>query len=217
MAVPSPRAEDAAHVLRACKHCHGFYGASSMERLPTEQALTAATREFKGLTFCCLQAPHAPFSVYRRTPSFLHRIRFDRSPACRTPYISAIIHAPLEQVWPMFRDFNGLAGWHPGVAVSRLEDGRADALGSVRHLTLQPSGFVREQLLMLDDPGTALRYSIIETDLPMRDYVAGVQLRRVTEGGLTRWSNGGPTSASRPAPIWRPWPAPWGRACSRRG
>ena len=103
-----------------------------------------------------------------------------------TVYISAIIHAPLEQVWPMFRDFNGLAGWHPGVAVSRLEDGgRADALGSVRHLTLQPSGFVREQLLMLDDPGTALRYSIIETDLPMRDYVAGVQLRRVTEGGLT--------------------------------
>ena len=103
-----------------------------------------------------------------------------------TVYISAIIHAPLEQVWPMFRDFNGLAGWHPGVAVSRLEDGgRADALGSVRHLTLQPSGFVREQLLMLDDLGTALRYSIIETDLPMRDYVAGVQLRRVTEGGLT--------------------------------
>ena len=30
-----------------------------------------------------------------------------------TVYISAIIHAPLEQVWPMFRDFNGLAGWHP--------------------------------------------------------------------------------------------------------
>ena len=42
-----------------------------------------------------------------------------------TVYISAIIHAPLEQVWPMFRDFNGLAGWHPGVAVSRLEDGGA--------------------------------------------------------------------------------------------
>ena len=48
---PIATPEDAAHVLRACKHCHGFYGASSMERLPTEQALTAATREFKGLTF----------------------------------------------------------------------------------------------------------------------------------------------------------------------
>nr|WP_234015913.1 phosphoenolpyruvate hydrolase family protein [Achromobacter spanius] len=48
---PIATPEDAAHVLRACKHCHGFYGASSMERLPTEQALTAATREFKNLTF----------------------------------------------------------------------------------------------------------------------------------------------------------------------
>ena len=103
-----------------------------------------------------------------------------------TVHISAIIHAPLEKVWPLFRDFDGLAGRHPGVAQSRLEaGGRHDAVGSVRHLTLAPSGFVREQLLMLDDPGTALRYSIIETDLPMRDYVAGVSLRPITESGHT--------------------------------
>lgn len=55
----------------------------------------------------------------------------------------------------------------------------------MRYLSLKPSGFVREQLLMLDDPGTALRYSIIETDLPMRDYVAGVALRAITESGAT--------------------------------
>lgn len=48
---PIATPEDAAHILRHCQHCHGFYGASSMERLPTERALTAATREFKQLTF----------------------------------------------------------------------------------------------------------------------------------------------------------------------
>ncbi len=42
---------DAAHVLRHSRLCHGFYGASSMERLPVEAALTARTREFKGLAF----------------------------------------------------------------------------------------------------------------------------------------------------------------------
>jgi predicted TIM-barrel enzyme len=42
---------DAAYVLQRCKRCHGFYGASSMERLPTEQALTAQTRAFKQVTF----------------------------------------------------------------------------------------------------------------------------------------------------------------------
>ncbi|MFJ1302291.1 phosphoenolpyruvate hydrolase family protein [Pseudomonadota bacterium AL_CKDN230030165-1A_HGKHYDSX7] len=42
---------DAGRVLRECRHCHGFYGASSMERLPTESALTAATQAFKSLSF----------------------------------------------------------------------------------------------------------------------------------------------------------------------
>jgi predicted TIM-barrel enzyme len=40
---------DAAYVLSHCRGCNGFYGASSMERLPTEVALTATTREFKAL------------------------------------------------------------------------------------------------------------------------------------------------------------------------
>ena len=43
--VSSP--EDAAFIMRETKSCHGFYGASSMERLPTEVALTEQTRKFK--------------------------------------------------------------------------------------------------------------------------------------------------------------------------
>ncbi len=38
---------DAAYILSNTQYCHGFYGASSMERLPTEIALTEQTREFK--------------------------------------------------------------------------------------------------------------------------------------------------------------------------
>ena len=47
--VSSP--EDAAFVLRETRTCHGFYGASSMERLPTEIALTEQTRKFKAIAF----------------------------------------------------------------------------------------------------------------------------------------------------------------------
>ncbi len=43
--------EDAEYVLQNCKQVNGFYGASSMERVPTEIALTAQTRKFKELTF----------------------------------------------------------------------------------------------------------------------------------------------------------------------
>ena len=42
---------DASWILARCPDCHGFYGASSMERLPTEIALTEQTRKFKALSF----------------------------------------------------------------------------------------------------------------------------------------------------------------------
>jgi predicted TIM-barrel enzyme len=48
---PIATPEDAGYILRNTKGCHGFYGASSMERLPTEVALTAQTRAFKRITF----------------------------------------------------------------------------------------------------------------------------------------------------------------------
>jgi predicted TIM-barrel enzyme len=44
---PIATAEDAAFILATSRNCHGFYGASSMERLPTEIALTETTRSFK--------------------------------------------------------------------------------------------------------------------------------------------------------------------------
>jgi predicted TIM-barrel enzyme len=44
---PVAEPADAEFVLRNTKNCHGFYGASSMERLPVETALTEQTRKFK--------------------------------------------------------------------------------------------------------------------------------------------------------------------------
>jgi len=45
VAMPS----DAQYILSNATHCHGFYGASSMERLPTETALIAQTKAFKSI------------------------------------------------------------------------------------------------------------------------------------------------------------------------
>jgi predicted TIM-barrel enzyme len=42
---------DAEYVLKRAKNCHGFYGASSMERLPVETALKAQTQSFKSISF----------------------------------------------------------------------------------------------------------------------------------------------------------------------
>ncbi|WFU57892.1 phosphoenolpyruvate hydrolase family protein [Bradyrhizobium pachyrhizi] len=40
---------DADFIMKKTRNCHGFYGASSMERLPVERALTDQVRKFKAI------------------------------------------------------------------------------------------------------------------------------------------------------------------------
>jgi len=46
---PIAEPADAAYVFAHSRHCDGFYGASSMERLPVERALSAQVQKFKGI------------------------------------------------------------------------------------------------------------------------------------------------------------------------
>lgn len=48
---PIAMPEDAEYVLKRTKGVHGFYGASSMERLPTELAITAQIKAFTQISF----------------------------------------------------------------------------------------------------------------------------------------------------------------------
>jgi predicted TIM-barrel enzyme len=48
---PISMPEDAEYVLKNTEGVHGFYGASSMERLPTEVAITEQTKKFKTIRF----------------------------------------------------------------------------------------------------------------------------------------------------------------------
>ncbi len=102
-----------------------------------------------------------------------------------TVYISHVIDAPIEKVWGIMRDFNDMPSYHPGIKKSIIEGGHpGDQVGCVRRLTLG-EGFVREVLLCLDDRNYGFTYEIIEGTLPVRGYVAGVRLHRVTEGDRT--------------------------------
>ncbi|MDU4095361.1 MAG: phosphoenolpyruvate hydrolase family protein, partial [Pantoea sp.] len=46
---PIATPEDAKFIMDNCPLCDGFYGASSMERLPTEVALKTTTQQFKNI------------------------------------------------------------------------------------------------------------------------------------------------------------------------
>src|SRR5262245_13785330 len=101
---------------------------------------------------------------------------------------SAVIDAPIERVWAILRDFNSHAAWHPIVAESEIERGEpSDQVGCVRNFRLRDGHHVREQLLALSDRDHVSSYCILEASIPLRRYVATVQLKRVTDGDRTFW------------------------------
>jgi hypothetical protein len=101
---------------------------------------------------------------------------------------SAIIDAPLGEVWALIRDFNSHADWHPAIASSEIEGGRAsDAIGAVRAFTLTGGERLREELLALSDVGPSFSYRILTSDVPLLNYTAHVRLRAVTASARTYW------------------------------
>ncbi|MEO0819977.1 MAG: SRPBCC family protein [Pseudomonadota bacterium] len=106
-------------------------------------------------------------------------------------YVSSVLNAPAEKVWEKVRDFNGLPNWHPRIRDSRIEDAEpADRVGCVRNFHLQNGDTLREQLLGLSDYDMFCTYSILESPMPLTEYVATLRLTPVTDGARTfiEWS-----------------------------
>jgi NADPH:quinone reductase-like Zn-dependent oxidoreductase len=101
---------------------------------------------------------------------------------------SAVIDAPIDRVWAVLRDFNSHSAWHPAVGESRIERNEpADQVGCVRNFFLKDGNHIREQLLALSDLDHISTYCILDATLPMRNYVASLQLKRITDGDRTFW------------------------------
>lgn len=101
---------------------------------------------------------------------------------------STIMDAPVEAVWDVLRDFNGHDVWHPAVADSHIERGQpSDRIGCVRRFHLADGSELREQLLTLSDIDMAFSYCLLDTPIPLLNYVAHVRLVPVTDGDMTFW------------------------------
>ena len=106
-------------------------------------------------------------------------------------YISSVIAAPAARVWGRVRDFNGMPGWHPAIAESRIENGEpADKVGCVRDFRLRNGDRLREKLLGLSDYDMFCTYSILDSPMAVENYVATLRLTPVTDGDRTfaEWS-----------------------------
>lgn len=96
---------------------------------------------------------------------------------------TAIIDAPISRVWSVVRSFSTGHRWLPGVAHCEIEGGLGEtSIGAIRRLTLADGRQTREQLIGLSDVRCTLELTILETGMPVRNYVATFQLAPVSEG-----------------------------------
>jgi hypothetical protein len=102
-------------------------------------------------------------------------------------YVSAVIHAPIDQVWELIGDYNSLPAWHPFVAGSAIEgDLPSGLIGCVRAIEVKDGGgTIREQLVTLSDQEHLCRYSILTGPMAVRNYLAAMSLLPVTAGNHT--------------------------------
>ena len=103
-------------------------------------------------------------------------------------YYSTIIDDPVDEVWSVARDFNGLATWNaPMVPRSEIEDGKAgDQVGSVRNFTLANGANLREKLLTHSDRDRSYSYNFQQHPFEgVENYVSTIHFLPVTETNQT--------------------------------
>ncbi|MEM7422423.1 MAG: SRPBCC family protein [Pseudomonadota bacterium] len=101
---------------------------------------------------------------------------------------STILDAPVDDLWAVIRDFNGHDRWHPAVDVSNVERSQpSDRIGCVRNFRLSGGETLREQLLSLSDLEQSFSYCLLDTPVPLFNYVAHVRLFPITDGDRSFW------------------------------
>lgn len=107
-------------------------------------------------------------------------------------FVSTVISAPLERVWRVVGDFNGLAAWMPGMKDSVIEPGKKDTeIGAVRKLSMAGTKDVlRERLEVFSPDEFLITYSVLEGPLPVKNIRTSMRLRPITDvyGTLGEWS-----------------------------
>ncbi len=101
---------------------------------------------------------------------------------------STIIETPVDALWEVLRDFNSHSQWHPAISSSDIEHEHSSlSVGCVRRFTLSDGQELREQLLSLSDLEMSYSYCLLDTPVPLFNYVAHSRLVPVTDSDQTYW------------------------------
>lgn len=92
-------------------------------------------------------------------------------------------------VWKMIGDYNALAAWHPVVAKTEIIKGKNNSNGALRSVETKDGAKLIEELLAYDGKKNSMRYRIVESPLPVRDYVSTLSVQASGQGSRVVWKS----------------------------
>ena len=92
------------------------------------------------------------------------------------------------QAWSLVGDFCGVKNWHPAIQTCELSEKDG---AQIRTLTTKDGGKFVEKLVKWDDKNTSYTYQILESPLPVKDYVSTLKVEEDDEPGkvAVTWSS----------------------------
>jgi mxaD protein len=102
---------------------------------------------------------------------------------------STTVAAAPAAVWKIVGSFSGLAGWHPVVAETMLIDGKNNKPGAIRSIKTKDGAIIIEDLQAYDAAKRSMRYHIMESPLPVKNYVSTLSVERNGKGSRIVWKS----------------------------
>lgn len=94
------------------------------------------------------------------------------------------LNVSADQLWQMIGHFNVLPDWHPAVEKSELS-----SAGETRTLSLAGGGQIIEKLESADDDSKTYSYSIVDSPLPVKNYVSTIKVSGSGDNATIEWSS----------------------------
>jgi Polyketide cyclase / dehydrase and lipid transport len=99
------------------------------------------------------------------------------------------IAATPANAWAAIKDFNGWQTWHPAIASTKIIKGSGNRKGTVRVLTTKDGANITEELLAHSASSMKVTYRIIDSPLPVTNYVSTLKVNKTKTGCTVVWSS----------------------------
>ena len=99
------------------------------------------------------------------------------------------LSVPPDKAWAVIKDFDGWQNWHPAVASTEITSGKGNTHGTVRVLMTKDGAKITERLERYQPKVFAYTYRIMDSPLPVTDYVSTIQVKGSKSGCVVNWSS----------------------------